>query len=165
MKEQSKFPGGTFHMKLFNSIEDFHNNKPLKEWSVHNKMTNASLAVLAGLVGNTGSQTAFGYLALGSSSTAVSASHTALQSEYSTVGLSRHASVQSRTTTTQTNDTLNFVYSPGWTASGAGGTVEEIGIFNDPTAGTMLARALTGTTAISSGQVFAATYTFQIVGN
>lgn len=117
--------------------------------------TNVRLAVFSGLVGNTGSQTAFGYMAVGTSNTAVSAGHTALQAEITDSGLARAASTNSRSTTTQANDTLNMLKT--WTVSGTK-TVEEIGFFNDPTAGIMGGRCLTGTKAFVSGDTYAATY-------
>ncbi len=117
--------------------------------------TNARLAVFSGLVGGTGSQTAFGYLAVGTSSAPVSASHTALQAEITDSGLARATSTNSRSTTTQTNDTLNMTKT--WTASGTK-TVEEIGFFNDATTGVMGGRCLTGTKAFVNGDTYAVTY-------
>lgn len=117
--------------------------------------TNARLAVLSGLAGNTGTQTAFTYLALGTSSTAVSAAHTALQAEITDTGLQRASGIISRVTTTQTNDTLQLVKS--WTSTGTK-TVEEIGVFNDPTAGVMAGRCVTGSKSLVSGDVLTATY-------
>ena len=117
--------------------------------------TNTRLAVFSGLAGGTGSQTAFGWLAVGTSNTAVSASHTALQAEITDSGLQRAASTNSRTTTTQTNDTLNLTKT--WTASGSK-TVEEIGFFNASSAGVMGGRCLTGTKAFVNGDTYAATY-------
>lgn len=122
---------------------------------MENVITNAGLAAMAGLVGNTGSITAFTYLAVGSSNTAASASQTALVAEISTAGLSRAAATVSRSTTNQTNDTLQF--DKTWSASGAV-TVEEIGVFNDATTGIMLARKVTGTKVLANGEDLVATY-------
>ena len=162
MKDRVQFPGGNFELSIYQNQTAYERGEVLRTVRVHNKMTTASFAVIAGLVGNTGSQTAFGYLALGTSTTAVSAAHTGLQAEISTNGLQRAVSVNSRTTTTQTNDTLNFVFA--WTATGVS-TVQEIGIFNAAAAGTMLARALTGAITTASGNVLTGTYTWQVVGN
>lgn len=129
-----------------------------EEWSVFNTITNTGKAAMAGLVGNTGTVTAFTYLALGTSSTAAAATQTALGAEISTNNLARASATISRTTTTQTNDTLNLVYT--WTASGSS-TVEEIGIFNAASVGIMLGRALTGSTVLVSGDQLQATYTVQ----
>lgn len=117
--------------------------------------TNTRLAVLAGLAGATGAQTAFTYLAVGTSNTAVSAAHTALQTEITDTGLARASAVVSRTTTTQTNDTLLLVKT--WTASGVK-AIEEVGVFNDSTVGVMAGRCLTGTKTTANGETITANY-------
>lgn len=122
---------------------------------IKNTITNASFAVLSGLAGNTGSQVAFTYLALGTSTTAPAASQTALGGEITTDGLERASATISRVTTTQTNDTLQLDYT--WTASGSQ-TVEEVGVFNDASAGTMLCRGLTTTKSLSSGNILGVVY-------
>lgn len=159
IKEKFKTLGGIFTIKVW---KDASKKELLKEVNVKNKMTNASLAAITGLVGNTGSQTAFTYLALGTSSTAVSAAHTALQAEITDSGLARAAATVSRATTTQTNDTL--LLEKEWTATGSK-TIEEVGIFNDASAGTMLARALTGSISAVSGNVIGGSYKWVCVGN
>lgn len=120
-----------------------------------NTITTAALAAVSGLVGNTGSQTAFTYLAVGTSSTAESAAHTALQAEVTDTGLERAAATVSRVTTTQTNDTLQLVKT--WTATGAK-TIEEVGIFNASSAGVMLGRKLTTTKTMADTDTLAITY-------
>lgn len=122
---------------------------------IHNLGMTVRLPVIAGLYGNTGSQTAFGWLAVGSSSTPVSAGQTTLVAEFTTLGLSRAAATVSRVTTHSTNDTTQFVYT--WTASGSA-TVEEIGYFNASSAGVMGGRALTGTISIVNGAQLIGTY-------
>lgn len=122
---------------------------------IPNTITNAWLAVMSGLVGNTGSQVAFTYLAIGSDNTAASASQTALVSEITTNGWARAAATVSRVTTTQTNDTLQLLKQ--WSISGAL-TVEEAGVFNDATTWVMLARQLTGTKVLGNGDTYQITY-------
>lgn len=122
---------------------------------IKNSTMNAALAVFSGLAGNTGSQTAFGYLAVGTSSTAVAASQTTLQAEITDSGLARAAATASRVTTTQTNDTLQLVKT--WTASGSK-TIEEIGYFNAASNGVMGGRALTGTKSVVNGETLTGTY-------
>lgn len=134
---------------------------PLSVDSYSNKITNVSLAVIAARIGGI-TATGFGYLALGTSSTAVSAAHTALQAEISTSGLQRISVTPTQTTVTQTNDTLS--YAGLWTASGSV-TIEELGVFNASSVGTMLSRVLTTTKAVISGQTVRLTYTLQVVGN
>lgn len=162
MKDQATFPGGTFKLRIYEDEAALAAGKPKRVISVHNKMTNASLAAIAGLIGNTGSQSPFGYLALGTGNTAPAASQSALIAEITTSGLARQASTNSRTTTAQTNDTLSMTAT--WTASGSQ-SVQEIGIFNATSLGVMLARALTGLISVASGNIVTATYTWQAVGN
>ena len=128
-----------------------------------NKITNASLAVISGLMGATGAQTAFTYLAVGSGSGAESASSTALGTEISANTMGRAAATVSRITTSQTNDTLQLTYT--WTASGGPNDVEEIGIFNASSNGVMLGRKLTGTKTINNGESLVATYQVQVTGD
>lgn len=120
-----------------------------------NQITNASLAVFAGLSGNTGAQTAFTYLAVGTSNTATAASQTTLQAEIVDSGLARAAATVTRSTTTQTNDTLQLDYT--WTASGTK-TVEEVGVFNAASSGVMAGRKLTGSLPLINTSTLAITY-------
>lgn len=126
-----------------------------------NKITTAGLAQIASLAGDA-TAVPFTYLAVGTSSTAVSAAHTGLQAEISDSGLERAAATVTRSTTTSTNDTLQLDYT--WTASGSK-SIEEIGVFNASSSGTMLGRLLTTTKAIISGQSFIATYKVTFTGN
>lgn len=120
----------------------------------NNGITNAGKAQIALLAGDA-TAVPFTYLAVGTSTTAFGASQTALQAETTTNGLARAAGTVSRVTTTVTNDTLQLVKT--WTATGAV-SVEEIGIFNDSSAGTMLCRALTTTKTVSADDTLTATY-------
>lgn len=124
-------------------------------WTVDNIVTNAGKAELANLCGNVSTPVEFTYLAVGTSNTAAAATQTALVAELSTDGLARAAGTVSRQTTTVTNDTFQVTYT--WTASGSQ-TVEEVGVFNDASAGTMLSRALTTSKAVTSGETLTATY-------
>lgn len=126
-------------------------------WKVDNSVVSAGKAQLALLAGDA-SATPFTYLAVGTSSTAVSAGQTALQGEITDSGLARAAATVSRTTTSVTNDTLTLAYT--WTASGTK-AVEEIGSFNASSSGTMLSRALTTTKSLVSGEQLVATYNLQ----
>lgn len=129
-------------------------NGKVEKWTVHNSIMNAGFAQLALLAGDA-SAVPFTYLAVGTSTTAVAASQTALAAEATTLGMGRAAATVSLVTTTQTNDTLQLVYQ--WTATGTI-TIEEIGIFNDASVGTMLARALTATKTLGNGDKLDTTY-------
>lgn len=119
-----------------------------------NIITTAGKAQIALLAGD-GSATAFTYLAVGTSTTATSAAQTALQAEITDSGLARAAATVSRVTTTTTDDTLQLLKS--FTVTGTK-SVEEVGIFNDATTGTMLGRALTGTKSVVNGDILQVTY-------
>jgi hypothetical protein len=95
---------------------------------------------------------------VGTSNTAAAQSQTALVAELSTLGLSRTVATVSRTTTSQTNDTLTLTYT--WTATGST-TVNEIGVFNASSSGIMAARKVTTATVLSNGQLLIGTYNIQ----
>ena len=123
---------------------------------VENLIVNAGLAEIAGLVGNTGSPTAFTYLAVGSASTAAAATDTILETELTDGGLERAAATVTRATTTTTNDTLQLVKTFSVTGTK---TVREVGVFNDASVGTMLSRSvLTSDKNLESGDTFTLTY-------
>lgn len=123
---------------------------------INNGITNAGFAELANLAGNVSTPASFTYLATGSGSTAFAVSQTALVTENSTNGLERAAATVTRQTTTVSNDTLQLVKT--FTATGAGGTVEEVGVFNAASSGTMLGRATTGTYTLSATDTLVVTY-------
>ncbi len=123
---------------------------------VENLIVNTGLAEIAGLVGNTGSPTAFTYLAVGSASTAANATDTTLETELTDGGLERASATVTRTTTTTTNDTLQLVKAFSVTGTK---TVREVGVFNDASVGTMLSRSvLTSDKNLESGDTFTLTY-------
>lgn len=123
-------------------------------WTVDNAIMNVGFAQLALLVGDA-TAVPFTYLAVGTSSTAVVATQTALQGELTDSGLERVVATVSRVTTTVTNDTMQLYYE--WTAT-ATKTIEEIGIFNAASGVTMLSRALTGSKALVATDKLQATY-------
>jgi hypothetical protein len=127
-------------------------------WTVDNIVTNAGKAQLALLTGDA-SAVPFTYLAVGTSATAVAATDTTLTAEIVDSGLERAAGTVSRVTTTTTNDT--FQITKTWTASGSK-TVEEVGVFNAASAGTMLSHALTTSKAVTSGETLTATYALRL---
>lgn len=126
---------------------------------MENLVTNAGKAAIAGLVGNTGSITAFTYLAVGTSSTAVAVTDTTLGAEITDTGLARTVATVSRTTTSVTNDTLTLTYT--WTATGSK-TVQEIGILNASSGGVLLAHKLTGAVSVVNTNLLVATYNVQL---
>lgn len=120
---------------------------------INNGITNAGKAYLALLTSESGNL--FTYLAAGTSSAAFGASQTALQAEITTGGLARATATLSRITTTVTNDTRRLV--KVWSAT-ASHSVEEMGIFNAASSGTMLGRALTTTKTVDDEETLTGTY-------
>jgi len=104
-------------------------------WSL-NGITNAGLALVAGLLLTDVGGTPFDYIAIGTGTNSFSPSQTALVSE-----VKRKAGTGSRVTTSVTNDTAQLVASfssaDGLTGSHA---IAESGVFNAGTGGTMLCR-------------------------
>jgi hypothetical protein len=124
-----------------------------------NIITYVGKAAMAALVGNVSSPVAFTYLAVGSSATAAAATDTALGSEITMNGLARASATVMQITTTQTNDTLKLTYT--WTATGTQ-AVNEVGIFNAASIGTLLAHyVFTSTKNLSSTDQLIIVYTVQ----
>jgi len=96
-------------------------------------VVNAGLAEIAGLILTDVGGTAFDYIAIGTGTTAPSATDTALENE-----THREAATGTRQTVNVTNDTAVLTHTfTGYSGSEA---ITETGIFNDPSTGVMLAR-------------------------
>jgi len=126
---------------------------------MRNTITDVGLGVVSGLIGGVGSETEFTYIAVGTSSAAEDAGHTALTGEIADSGLSRVAATVTQETTTETDDTLQLYKE--FTVTGSK-TVEEIGVFNAASSGDMLGRKLTTSKAVANGEKLQATYQFII---
>ena len=102
---------------------------------LRNIITNAGIAEMIKLIFGLGGA-AFGYIAIGTGTTAESATDTALANE-----IKREAASKTQTTTTVTNDTCllsaSFSSADGLTGTSA---VSEAGVFNASTGGVLLAR-------------------------
>ena len=126
------------------------------ESTEENLIVNTGLAEVINLMGNVSSPVPFTYLANGSSATAAAPTQTALVAENSATGSARGAATVTRTMTTVANDTLQLV--KVWNITG-NITVNEVGIFNDPTTGIMLCRQVTNATKnLVNGDTFTVTY-------
>jgi len=140
---------GTYHFEIRDQAGNLKD-----KWSVENLVTNAGKAQLALLAGDA-TAVPFTYLAVGTSATAVAVTDTTLTAEITDTGLARVAGTVSRVTTTVTNDTLQIAYT--WTATGSK-TIEEIGVFNAASTGTLLSHALTTSKSLVNNDIFVATY-------
>lgn len=120
-------------------------------------ITNAGMAEVAGLIGTDtqGDVTAFDYIAIGTGTTAPSASDTTLASEQQ-----RAAATGTRVTTTVTNDTLQLV-KDAFTFSGSY-AITEVGVFNASTGGTMLSRSTFSAVNVTSNDTLKVTVKIQV---
>jgi len=100
-----------FKVKGLIELSLIRDGKTVDKRTIKNVITTAALAEISGLVGNTGSKTAFTYLAVGVGTTAAASADTALETEITDSGLERAASTVSQQTTTETNDTLQLLKS------------------------------------------------------
>lgn len=110
-------------------------NEVLSVTKIHNTVTNAGRAEVAGLI-NEATSGGFKWLELDSSSTAVVVGDTALASAITSPSLARASATCSRTETSVANDTAQLLHT--WTSS-ATQTVQGVGVFDDDTDGIMLA--------------------------
>ncbi len=130
---------------------------------IENMIHNAGIAELVALAGDVGDPDAFTYLALSTNSDGPSAGDTVLADEI-TAGndLERTAATVTRETSDDpgiANDTLQLQHM--WTCDGATVVIEKMAIFNadgPPTAGIMLASALTGTKSVDDEETLTGTY-------
>jgi hypothetical protein len=139
-----KYHIGSPPQKKQEKCEDGHNCMPLSSipakfqdfyWR-KNIITNVGLACIIRLVFSGLTEDKFGYLAIGTGTTAESATDTALQAE-----IKRKASTQTQTTTSIEGDTClcEATFSSADNLSGSH-NVSETGIFNASTGGDLLAR-------------------------
>lgn len=120
-----------------------------------NLVTNAGKAEVSNLVGGVSTPVAFGFIAVGTGTTAAAAADTTLQTETTTSGLARAASTNSRVTTTVTNDTAQFLKSFSVTGTVA---VTESGVLNAASAGTLLCRQVFAAINVVSGDTLQITW-------
>lgn len=114
--------------------------------------TNASLAEYSGLAGDTGSKTAFTYVACGTGTGTEAAGDTVLGAEITDSGLARSTGTLTQRTTSQTDDTLRIV--KAWSVTGTK-TIAEVAMFNASSSGTMAWRdKLSSTKSVVSGDTF-----------
>jgi len=139
-------------------LQQFRDSVRIKDTGfLENIITNAGKAQIALLAGDA-TAVPFTYLALGTSATAVAATDTTLGAEITDTGLARSLATVSRVSTSVTNDTLSLVFT--WTATGIK-TIQETGIFNASSSGTMLAHKLTSAITTANNDLVQIIYTIQ----
>lgn len=119
-------------------------------------LQNLGFAAIVDLIGDINSIAAFTYIANGSTSTAHAAAQDELVSENTATSLARASVTPAASTTTVANDTIGW--DKTWSAT-TSGTINEVGIFNAASTGTMLARSVTAATrTVASGDSYQAIY-------
>jgi len=122
-------------------LDEKDNLKESRE--VENTIMNAGLAEISGLILTDVGGNAFDYLALGTGTTAPTASQTTLVGEKY-----RSAGTGSQETTTVSDDTARLTTSVAMTASNS---LTEVGIFNSSSTGVMLARTTFSAVSVADG--------------
>ncbi len=135
-------------------VEKVRNGEVVERKEFDNLIVNVGKAEVAGLIGGVSGSTAFGYIAVGTGTTAESATDTALVNE-----VDRQASTNSLVTTSVTNDTLQMQATFNFTASY---NITEYGIFNAATGGDMLSRKTDTGTAVNNGDSLQVTWKIQV---
>ena len=136
------------------TIEVYDKSGRLKDRRViKNLITNVGKAQVAGLI-NGVVTTPFKYIAIGTGTTAPSATDTALVSE-----VARTQATVGRTTTSVTNDTATLDATFTFTASYA---ITEAGIFDASTGGNMLSRVTFAAINVASGDSLKISWKIQV---
>lgn len=122
-----------------------------------NALTNSGFTEVAGLFcsDQAASYTAFDYIAVGTGTTAATATDTQLETEETENGLTRAAATGTLATVNVSDDTAQFVKSFSVTGSVA---VTESGVFNDSSAGTMLCRQTFSAINVADGDTLQITW-------
>ena len=147
-------------LKGFIVIDHFDNSGNLIE-SVEtpNALTNVGFAEVAGLINSdqSGSHTAFDYIAVGTGTTAATATDTTLVTEETENGLTRASGTGTRVTENVANDTSQILKSFSCSGSVA---VTESGVFNETgtDAGIMLCRQTFSAINVADGDTLQITW-------
>lgn len=142
---------GVISTDIRRSILTGYNTKKL---TYANLVVNAGKAGVASRINGAGSEAVFGYIAIGTGTTAAAVGQTALVTEITTGGGARALGSASRTTTTVTNDTARSQVTFTFSASFA---VTEVALLNAASAGTMLNRSVFTAINVASGDTLQVT--------
>lgn len=126
-----------------------------------NAVMNLGFKEVAQLIGTdtTGSATAFDYIAVGTGTTAATATDTALETEVTNIGLTRAAGTGTNVTTTVTYDTFQLVKSFSPTSSAA---ITESGVLNASAAGILLCRQTFSAINVTNGDTLTITWKVKV---
>jgi len=137
------------NFKVTGAVKITKNGEVVRE--IPNTIVTAGKNELASLI--TGNGTVFGYMAVGTGTTAVVAGDTTLETE-----LDRNAMTVSGGTAT--NNTIEF--ETVWNSGDGTGAITEAGIFNASSSGDMLARTTFSAVNKSSSDILTITWTVTI---
>ena len=150
-KVGKQFDGGIDLHGWF-EIKHIRNGEVIDHRVLPNLITNAGKAQVAGLINGVVTDY-FDYIAIGTGTTAPSASDTALEGE-----VARGSADRSRVTTSVTNDTAQFVYTFTFDSSYA---ITESGVFDADSGGNMLCRQTFSEINVASGDSLQITWKVQ----
>jgi hypothetical protein len=125
---------------------------------------NGGPAIVTNLVSGIGG-TVPKFVAIGSGGVATTAADTSLSTEYTTgtwTGYARTSNTPTRTTTTQTNDTLNVT---GTFTAGAAQTVTNAGCFDASTSGNLFVKGDFTGVVLANGDSIQINITWQVLAN
>lgn len=156
MKQKLKDEGA--QLQGFIKIDHFDKAGNLIETvNTPNALMNLGFKEVAGLFNTdqAGSYTAFDYIAVGTGTTAATATDTTLETEVTNLGLTRAAGTGTSVTTNVTDDTAQFLKS--FTVTGAA-AVTESGVLNAASTGTLLCRQTFSAINVANGDTLQITW-------
>jgi len=126
-----------------------------------NATMNLGFKEVAQLIGTdiTSAATAFDFIAVGTGTTAATATDTILETEVTNIGLTRAAGTGTNVTTTVAYDTFQLVHSFSPTASAA---VTESGVLNLSSAGILLCRQTFSAINVTNGDTLTITWKIKV---
>ena len=142
-------------IKTIINEEVIRDGKTVLKQVSENLTPNTGLAGFIKRMGGDVSTDGFTYLALGTGTTAATATDTTLETEITDSGLARASATVSYETTTTAGDTLQLYKS--FTATGSK-NVSEIGILNDATTGVLGGRVVKTAVPLEADDVYSVTY-------
>jgi len=137
------------NIKMKGSVELIHVSNGQKTY-IPNTIVTQGKDIIAGLLVADVGGTGIDYLAMGVGSSTIAAANTTLGSE-----ILRRPTAGTRQTTTTTNDTARFIGSFAFSGTW---TVNEAGLFNASSAGSMLSRTCFAGISVISGDAINATW-------
>ena len=149
MQNETHEMGQSWNVEIILRGED---GKIKESRNIHNLVTTQGKYHVADQLSSSPTQTAMGYMGIGTGSTAAAITDTTLETE-----LDRNA-LTSRT------DALNIVtYVGNWAAGDGTGSITEAGIFNASSSGTMLVRAVFSTINKAALDTLLITWTLTVI--